>query len=205
AMDRYQHAGADQLERRVEMIAMKLGFTPSDLERDVRTLSGGERGRLSLGVVLAGEPEVLFLDEPTNHLDLETIEWLANTCWAGEVRCWSCRTTAHSWTRCVRSRWSSGARRSAAIPCPTRNTTRSARRTWSASGAWRRSNPPSSARPRISSAKTWRGRIPNRHNRGGACWISSSVWNALKTCGRAPSACAFASPRPRAAATSCST
>ncbi len=87
AMDRYQHAGADQLERRVEMIAMRLGFTPSDLERDVRTLSGGERGRLSLGVVLSGEHDVLFLDEPTNHLDLETIEWLANylTGWRGAV------------------------------------------------------------------------------------------------------------------------
>ena len=76
AIDRYQLAGADRLEQRVQAIATRLGFRPRDLERDVSTLSGGERGRLSLGVVLALEADVLLLDEPTNHLDLETIRWL---------------------------------------------------------------------------------------------------------------------------------
>ncbi len=74
--ERYHHAGADALEHRVEAIATKLGFRESDLERDVTTLSGGERGRLELGLVLAGEAELFLLDEPTNHLDLDTIRWL---------------------------------------------------------------------------------------------------------------------------------
>jgi ATP-binding cassette, subfamily F, member 3 len=85
--EQYHRSGADALERRVETIAERLGFAPHDLERDVRTLSGGERGRLSLGVVLAGEPEILMLDEPTNHLDLETIRWLEQhlCAWRGAV------------------------------------------------------------------------------------------------------------------------
>jgi ATP-binding cassette subfamily F protein 3 len=85
--EHYHRAGADALERRVQAIAGRLGFAERDLDRDVRTLSGGERGRLSLGVVLAGEPEILMLDEPTNHLDLETIRWLEqHLCsWRGAV------------------------------------------------------------------------------------------------------------------------
>jgi ATP-binding cassette, subfamily F, member 3 len=85
--EQYHRAGADALERRVEAIAERLGFLPRDLDRDVTTLSGGERGRLSLGVVLAGEPEILMLDEPTNHLDLETIRWLEQhlCAWRGAV------------------------------------------------------------------------------------------------------------------------
>ncbi len=85
--EQYHRSGADALERRVESIAERLGFAPRDLERDVRTLSGGERGRLSLGVVLASEPEILMLDEPTNHLDLETIRWLEQhlCAWRGAV------------------------------------------------------------------------------------------------------------------------
>ncbi|MBN2191781.1 MAG: ABC-F family ATP-binding cassette domain-containing protein [Polyangiaceae bacterium] len=85
--DRYLHSGADQLDRRLETIATKLGFSPTGLERETGSLSGGERGRLSLGAVLAGEPDVLLLDEPTNHLDLDTIRWLESFLvgWRGAV------------------------------------------------------------------------------------------------------------------------
>jgi ATP-binding cassette subfamily F protein 3 len=76
ALDRYHQAGADRLEQRVQSIATRLGFEQKELARDVRTLSGGERGRLALGVVLATTPDLLLLDEPTNHLDLESIRWL---------------------------------------------------------------------------------------------------------------------------------
>ena len=74
--DQYHLARGDELEREVSILAQKLGFTEKDLERPVASLSGGERGRLTLGVVLASEPDLLLLDEPTNHLDLDTIAWL---------------------------------------------------------------------------------------------------------------------------------
>ena len=74
--DRYHIARGDELEHRVAAIAAKLGFSNADLARPVTSLSGGERGRLHLGVILAQEPDLLMLDEPTNHLDLDTISWL---------------------------------------------------------------------------------------------------------------------------------
>jgi ATP-binding cassette subfamily F protein 3 len=74
--DRYHVAHGDELEHKVAAIAAKLGFSDADLARPVASLSGGERGRLHLGVVLAQMPDLLLLDEPTNHLDLDTIAWL---------------------------------------------------------------------------------------------------------------------------------
>ena len=42
-------------------------------------LSGGQRKRLSLAIVLISKPDLLILDEPTNHLDLESIQALNNS------------------------------------------------------------------------------------------------------------------------------
>ncbi|MDB4927639.1 MAG: glycosyl transferase family 1 [Myxococcaceae bacterium] len=76
AQEHYQRIGADAVEREVSTLATRVGFSDADLERDVASLSGGERGRLQLAAVLAAKPDLLLLDEPTNHLDIESTEWL---------------------------------------------------------------------------------------------------------------------------------
>jgi len=57
-------------------IAGAFDFPGDDIEKRVRVLSGGERARLVLAVMLFDPPNFLVLDEPTNHLDLATKDML---------------------------------------------------------------------------------------------------------------------------------
>ena len=53
-----------------------LGFEEEDFEKQVNTLSGGQKTRVSLGKLLLSHPDLILLDEPTNHLDMNSIAWL---------------------------------------------------------------------------------------------------------------------------------
>jgi ATP-binding cassette subfamily F protein 3 len=76
AQARLEHAGGYAWRDRATSVVRGLGFAEEDLDRPLRTFSGGELTRASLARSLGGDPDLLLLDEPTNHLDVANLEWL---------------------------------------------------------------------------------------------------------------------------------
>ncbi|MDC7717415.1 ABC-F family ATPase [Vogesella sp. DC21W] len=54
----------------------RLLFGSNDVDKPVRVLSGGEKGRMLYGKLILQKPNVMIMDEPTNHMDMESIEAL---------------------------------------------------------------------------------------------------------------------------------
>ena len=66
-------AGTDS-EHQLEIAADALRLPPWDAR--IGVLSGGEKRRVALCILLLSKPDMLLLDEPTNHLDAESVDWL---------------------------------------------------------------------------------------------------------------------------------
>jgi len=72
--DQIDRRDAWQLEAQLDHAMDALRLPEGD--RDVTSLSGGERRRVALCRLLLSAPDLLLLDEPTNHLDAESVFWL---------------------------------------------------------------------------------------------------------------------------------
>ncbi|WP_291779780.1 ABC-F family ATP-binding cassette domain-containing protein [Cecembia sp.] len=76
--DQFEANEGYTIKAKAEEVLEGIGFATEDLQRPLKTFSGGWRMRVMLAKLLLEKPSLLMLDEPTNHLDLPSIQWVEN-------------------------------------------------------------------------------------------------------------------------------
>ncbi|MFD2035251.1 ABC-F family ATP-binding cassette domain-containing protein [Belliella marina] len=76
--DQFEANEGYTIKAKAEEVLEGIGFNTKDLQRPLKTFSGGWRMRVMLAKLLLEKPSLLMLDEPTNHLDLPSIQWVEN-------------------------------------------------------------------------------------------------------------------------------
>ena len=74
ALTQMNELNAWEYETNIKEILSRLEL--NDLTQVINTLSGGQKKRVALALVLINKPDLVIMDEPTNHLDIDMIEWL---------------------------------------------------------------------------------------------------------------------------------
>jgi len=76
AQHQFELAGGYDYQMRIKMVLSGLGFSESQYQMLTKHLSGGQKTRANLALLLLENLDILVLDEPTNHLDIYAIAWL---------------------------------------------------------------------------------------------------------------------------------
>ena len=74
--DEFHKRDGYSFHSRIRGTLIGLGFSEDDFSKDIKTLSGGQKSRVALAMLLLEDADLLLLDEPTNHLDIDAISWL---------------------------------------------------------------------------------------------------------------------------------
>ena len=76
ARHRFEQLGGYSYESEITGVLKGLGFSEQDFGQPVQSLSGGEKTRVALAMMLLKKPDLVILDEPANHLDMNSLQWL---------------------------------------------------------------------------------------------------------------------------------